>query len=125
MKKKRFYFYKKIPIDPELESFISKNEDVAFCVKTVRDVAVFTNKRILVVDKQGLTGKKKEYYSIPYKKIIVYSIETAGMLDLNSEIKLVFSGGLEIELSFARGKELDTLLFEVYNLMNDYIMGHS
>ena len=125
MEKKKFYFYKKTPIDPELESFISKNEDVAFCAKTVRDVAVFTNKRILVVDKQGLTGKKKEYYSIPYKKIVVYSIETAGTFDLDSEIKLVLSGGLEIELSFARGKELGTLLYEVYNLMNDYVTGHS
>lgn len=125
MEKKKFTFYKKTPIEPELESFISKNEDVAFCAKTFRDVAVFTNKRILVVDKQGLTGKKKEYYSIPYKNLVVYSIETAGTFDLDSEIKLVLSGGLEIELSFIRGKELGDLLYEVYNLMNDYVIGHS
>ena len=125
MEKKKFTFYKKTPIDPELESFISKHENVSFCAKTFRDVAVFTDKRILVVDKQGITGKKKEYYSIPYKSLITYAVETAGTFDFDSEIKLVLSGGLEIELSFIRGKELGNLLYDVYNLMNDYVITRS
>ena len=67
---KVFNFYQEVPVSPSLEPFISNNETVQFAVKTVRDVAVFTDKRILVVDKQGLTGKKIEYYTIPYKSIV-------------------------------------------------------
>ena len=88
---KIFNFYEEVPLSPSLQPFISKNEVVHFAVKTVRDVAVFTDKRILVADKQGITGKKIEYYTIPYKNIITYAVETAGTFDLDSEIKLTMS----------------------------------
>jgi len=119
---KIFNFYQEVPLSSSLEPFISKNERVHFAVKTIRDVAVFTDKRILIADKQGLTGKKIEYYSIPYKSIVTYSIETAGTFDLDSEIKLVLSGGISIELKFYKDKNMSTLLLKVYQIINDYII---
>lgn len=119
---KVFNFYNEVALSEDMEQFISNKEEVQFCVKTIRDIAVFTDKRILIADKQGITGKKIEYYSIPFKHIITYSIETAGTFDLDSEIKLTLSGGLEIELKFMKDKNLDGLLLRVYHLLNDYII---
>lgn len=120
---KVFNFYNEVSLSDSLKPFISQNENVAFAVKTIRDVAVFTDKRILVADKQGLTGKKVEYYTIPYKNIVTYAVETAGTFDLDSEIKLVLSGGLRVELKFMKGKNMDQLLLKVYNLINCFIIG--
>ncbi|OQX26269.1 MAG: helicase [Desulfobacteraceae bacterium IS3] len=53
-----------------------------------RDTFVFTNKRLILVDVQGMTGKKIEYLSIPYSKITKFSIETAGHFDLDAELKI-------------------------------------
>lgn len=68
---------------------------------TVRDYVIFTNKRILTVNVQGVTGKKKDYSSIPYSKIQAFSIETAGTLDLDSELEIYVSGlgKVKIEIS--------------------------
>ena len=60
--------------------------DVGFVV--LRDTFIFTNKRLILVDVQGITGKKIEYLSIPYSKVTKYSIETAGTFDLDAELKI-------------------------------------
>lgn len=120
---KVFSFYNEVPLSDSLKPFISQNENVAFAVKTIRDVAVFTDKRILVADKQGFTGKKVEYYTIPYKNIVTYAVETAGTFDFDSEIKLLLSGGLRVELRFVKGKNMDQLLLKVYNLINCFMIG--
>ena len=120
---KVFNFYEEVPLSGTLRSFISPNENVCFVVKTVRDMAVFTDKRILVADKQGSTGKKVEYYTIPFKNIITYAVETAGTFDLDPEIKLILSGGVTIELKFVKSKNMDQLLLKVYNLINNFMIG--
>lgn len=117
---KIFNFYAKIEVPNELKSFILDNEQVFFAVKTVRDAAIFTDKRILVADKQGITGKKIEYFTIPYKNIITYAVETAGNFDLDSEIKLQMSGGISIELKFFKDKKMDSLLLEVYRIITEF-----
>ena len=119
---KVFNFYGEVPLSEDLRQFISPNEKIAFSVKTFRDIAVFTDKRILVADKQGITGKKIEYYSIPFKNIITYAVETAGRFDLDSEIKLVLSGGISIELKFLKDKNMDGLLIRVYHLINNFMI---
>jgi hypothetical protein len=53
---------------------------------------VFTNKRLLLIDKQGLTGKKVDYHSIPYRAITQFKVETAGHFDLDAELKIWISG---------------------------------
>lgn len=71
---------------------LASGETVISEYKGVRDFVVFTNKRIIAVNVQGITGKKKDFTTMPYSKIQAFSIETAGTLDLDSEIELYFSG---------------------------------
>ena len=75
-------------------------EEIISTFQAIRDGVVFTNKRIIVVNVQGLTGKKKDVTSLPYSKIQAYSVETAGVLDLDSELELWFSGLGKIKLEF-------------------------
>ena len=76
----------------ELAPIIGANESVERVFKEIRDMYVFTNKRLILIDKQGLTGKKVEYHSIPYRAITQFKIESAGRFDLDSEIKIWVSG---------------------------------
>jgi len=117
-----YTFYTEVPIPEHLQNMLTEYEKPLFAVKTIRDAAVFTDKRILIADKQGLTGKKVEYCTIPYKSIVTYAIETAGMLDLDSEIKLTLSGGIQVELQFMKGKHMSELLFKVYNIISEYVL---
>ena len=119
--KKIFNFYGEVEIPRSLMDFVGRNEQPLFAVKTVRDAALFTDKKILICDKQGITGKKTEYYAIPYSKIVTYAIETAGHFDLDSEIKLFLAGGIEIEMNFLKGKNMDQLLGKVFNVINEYV----
>lgn len=76
----------------------------------------------MIADKQGISGKKTEYYSLPFRNIVTYAIETAGTFDLDAEIKLVLAGGVEVELKFLKGKSMNDLLLNTYRLINDYMM---
>ncbi len=67
---------------------LTEGEVIEIGFKVIRDVFIFTNKRLLLVDKQGLTGRKKEYLSLLYKSITRFSIETAGTFDLDAELKI-------------------------------------
>ena len=76
------------------------DEQVIGSYKAMRDGVVFTDKRIIVVNVQGITGKKKDYTSLPYSKIVAFSVETAGSFDLDSELELYFSGLGKVKLGF-------------------------
>ena len=67
-------------------------EEIVGVYKAMRDYVVFTTKRIISVNVQGVTGKKKDFTSLPYSKVQVFSVETAGTFDLDSELELWFSG---------------------------------
>ena len=82
--------------------FVS-GEEIIGTYQSIRDGIVFTNKRIIVINVQGITGKKKDFTSLPYSKIQAYSVETAGVLDLDSELELWFSGLGKIKLEFTAG----------------------
>ena len=75
-----------------LGPILADNEDLHLAYKLIRDMFVFTNKRLILIDKQGLTGKKVCYHSIPYKAITHFEVETAGRFDMDSELKLWISG---------------------------------
>jgi hypothetical protein len=75
-------------------------ERVISSFKALRDGVVFTDKRIIAVNVQGITGKKKDYSSLPYSKIVVFSVETAGTLDLDAELELYFSGLGKVKFEF-------------------------
>lgn len=71
---------------------VATNEVIDKAYKLIRDMFIFTNRRLILIDVQGLTGKKVEYHSIPYSKITQFSIETTGHLDLDAELKIWVSG---------------------------------
>ena len=68
--------------------------------QSIRDGVVFTDKRIIAINIQGITGKKKDFTSLPYSKIQAFSVETAGMFDLDSELDLWFSGIGHVKFEF-------------------------
>lgn len=76
----------------DFHKFFIDGEEVFAAFKTIRDQLVFTNKRIIAANVQGITGSKVDYTSLPYNKIQAFSVESAGTLDLDSEIELYFSG---------------------------------
>ena len=75
-------------------------EGIISTYRGIRDGVVFTNKRIIAVNVQGMTGKKKDFTSLPYSKIQAFSVETAGVLDLDSELELWFSGMGKVKFEF-------------------------
>ena len=75
-------------------------EEIIGTYQSIRDGVVFTNKRIIAINVQGITGKKKDFTSLPYSKIQAFSVETAGVLDLDSELELWFSGMGKVKLEF-------------------------
>lgn len=76
------------------------DEQIIGTYQAIRDGVVFTNKRIMVINVQGITGKKKDVTSLPYSRIQAYSVETAGVLDLDSELEIWFSGLGKVKLEF-------------------------
>lgn len=71
---------------------LNDDEKISCGYKVVRDTFMFTNRRLLLVDVQGITGKKIQYLSVPYNKITAFSVETAGTLDLDAELKIWVTG---------------------------------
>ena len=76
------------------------DETIIGTYQSIRDGIVFTSKRIIAVNVQGITGKKKDFSSLPYSKIQAFSVETAGMLDMDSELELWFSGLGKVKFEF-------------------------
>lgn len=79
-------------VSKELGPILANDEEIDIAFRLIRDLIIFTNKRLIMVDKQGLTGKKVEYHSYPYKSISHFSVETAGHFDLDAELKIWISG---------------------------------
>lgn len=82
-------------VEKELEAILIAEEQVEAAFKVFRDLMIFTEKRLILVDKQGMTGKKIEYHSIPFKSISHFSVETAGTFDLDAELKIWVSSATE------------------------------
>lgn len=81
--------------EKKLQDVLAPGENVDIAFKLVRDLICFTNKRLIIVDKQGMTGKKVEYKSIPYHSISRFSVETSGHFDLDAELKIWISSAVE------------------------------
>jgi hypothetical protein len=79
-------------LQQEYSSLLLAGEKVSRGFILIRDVFLFTDRRLILVDKQGLTGKKVEYQSIPYRSVVRFSVETAGTFDLDAELKIWVSG---------------------------------
>ncbi|HCL4436358.1 cytoplasmic protein [Clostridium botulinum] len=106
-------------VEKEYSNVLAENERVEKGYKLIRDMFIFTNKRLILVDKQGMTARKTEYHSIPYKAITHFSIETAGNFDLDAELKIWISGTqLPIEKQF--NKSLN--IYELQSVLANYVL---
>jgi hypothetical protein len=111
-------------IDPEeltaeLAPVLIEGEEITGAFKIVRDLFVFTQVRIILVDKQGITGKKVEYHSIPYKSISQFSVETAGKFDMDSELKIYISSNpTPVKKEFKKGTDI----IQLQKLLATYIL---
>ncbi|RHA38612.1 PH domain-containing protein [Cellulomonas rhizosphaerae] len=90
----------------ELTGILLPDEQVLLAFKGIRDSVSFTTRRIVALNVQGLTGKKKDYSSLPYSKIQAFSVETAGTWDRDSELELWFSGLGRVKFNFASGVDV-------------------
>lgn len=94
------------PIPNDVNDLLVEGEVAVAAYKTLRDSAVFTNKRLIVRDAQGLTGKKVEIYSLPYSSINMWSTENAGkFLDFNAEVELWTRAG-HIKINLQKGVDI-------------------
>ena len=86
-----------------------EGESIISTFKGIRDGVVFTNKRIIAINVQGLTGTKKDFTSLPYSKIQAFSVETAGVFDLDSELELWFSGLGKVKFEFVKNANVSAI----------------
>lgn len=95
----------------KLGSVILDSEDIDLAFKLVRDLVIFTDKRLIIVDKQGMTGKKTTYHSLPYSSISRFTVETSGHFDLDAELKIFISSAAEpaVSLQFTKDKHIETI----------------
>ncbi|MBD7908571.1 PH domain-containing protein [Sporosarcina gallistercoris] len=102
-------------VEKELAPILIADETVEAAFKLFRDMMVFTEKRLILVDKQGMTGKKTEYHSVPYKSISHFSIETAGTFDMDAELKIWISSATEplINKQFKK----DTSIYDIQKIL--------
>ena len=83
-----------------VNDFLIENEKIISSYQSVRDGIIFTTKRIITINIQGLTGKKKDFTSIPYSKITTFSLETAGGFDLDAELEIYISAVGKVKFEF-------------------------
>lgn len=98
--------------------FLLDGELVMDSYKSMRDGVVFTNKRIIAVNVQGITGSKKDFTTLPYKNIVAFSIETAGTFDLDSELEIYFSSVGKVKFEFT-GK---TSMLEISKMISGHLL---
>ena len=106
-------------IQAEFSQILAPGEKVEHAYQLIRDYFVFTDKRFVLVDKQGMTWSKVEYHSIPYRSITHFSIETAGTFDLDAELKIWIAGKqLPVQKQF--NKRLS--IYEVQSVLASYVL---
>lgn len=97
---------------------LGQGEQVHAAYLLIRDTILFTDRRLLLVDKQGITGKKVEYHSVPYRSITHFAVETAGTFDLDAELKIWVSGtSLPIQKTFTKGVDI----YEVQAILTQFV----
>jgi hypothetical protein len=106
-------------IQEEFARILAPGERVEHAYQLIRDYFVFTDKRFVLVDKQGLTARKVEYHSIPYRSITHFSIETAGTFDLDAELKIWISGN---PVPFRRRFNRKLSIYEVQAVLASYVL---
>ena len=106
-------------LEQEFSTLLVEGEVIEHAYRVLRDLIVFTDRRLVLVDKQGLTGKKREYVSVPYGSITRFSKETAGRFDMDAEVKLWLRGeSTPMKFEFRK----DRNVHDVYRILSSYVL---
>ncbi len=107
-------------LEKEYNKLLTDNEVIELGYKLLRDTFIFTNKRLIMIDVQGITGNKYEYFSVPYKSISRFSVESAGTFDLEAELKIWISSeqSPSIRKNFTRSVDV----YEVQRVLAHYVL---
>lgn len=105
----------------EYGKLLTEGEEIEIGFKLLRDTFIFTNKRLILVDKQGITGSKTEYLSINYRQISRFSVETAGTFDLEAELKIWISSETVPSIVKKFNKSVD--VYEVQKILAHHVLG--
>lgn len=92
-----------------VQPFLLDGEQIIASYQSVRDGLIFTDLRLITINIQGVTGKKRDYTCLPYTRIQAFSVETAGVIDLDSELELWFSGLGKVRLEFSRNADVGAI----------------
>ena len=105
----------------EVNGLLIGGEEVVMAFQTVRDQLIFTNKRIIAVDVQGITGKRKSFSTMPYSKIQYFSIQTPGFGELipDSELFIMFSNTFTAKFEFKGGVDIG----KIGGMISEYVLG--
>lgn len=105
----------------EVNGLLIGGEEVVMAFQTVRDQLIFTNKRIIAVDVQGITGKRKSFSTMPYSKIQYFSIQTSGFGELipDSELFIMFSNTFTAKFEFKGGVDIG----KIGRMISEYVLG--
>ena len=105
----------------EVNGLLIGGEEVVMAFQTVRDQLLFTNKRIIAVDVQGITGKRKSFSTMPYSKIQYFSIQTPGFGELipDSELSIMFSNTFTAKFEFKGGVDIG----KIGRMISEYVLG--
>ena len=95
-------------------------EQIELGFKLIRDTFIFTSKRLIIIDKQGITGSKTEYMSVSYKSISRFSVETAGTFELDAELKIWISG--EANPSIRKKFNKSVNVYDVQNVLAHHVL---
>lgn len=93
-------------VQEKLDPILIEGEEICEAFKGIRDFVAFTNKRVIAVNVQGITGSKKSFTSMPYSRLVSFAVETAGTFDMDSELDLYFSGLGHVMFEFSRGSNI-------------------
>ena len=113
------------PIEPdavrnEVMALLINGEEVVMAFQTVRDQLVFTNKRIIAIDVQGITGKRKSFSTMPYSKIQYFSIQTPGFAEFipDSELFIMFSNSFTAQFEFKENVDIG----KIGRMISEYVL---
>ena len=107
-------------LNKQFSQLLCDGEEIELGFKLIRDMFIFTNKRLILVDKQGITGSKTEYKSISYKSITRFSVETAGTFDLDAELKIWVSSELQPSISKQFNKSVN--VYDVQKILAHHVL---
>ena len=104
----------------EVDGLLIADEKVEFAFKTIRDQLVFTNKRIISIDVQGITGKRKSFATMPYSKIQYFSIQTPGFMELfpDSELFVMFTNGFTAKYEYKGAVDIG----KIGRMLSEYVL---